>query len=93
MVEILIVPLIGHIKFRNETSDPMEFGSHIDDIILEPNSEFHYSLKSDDTYIVDIDLDTTVPTSGNNYFLIRRNLRRISFQHFQLSCSAMEFMP
>ena len=42
----------------------MEYGSHKDDIMLEPSSEFYYSLKSDDTYLVDIDLGTTVPTSG-----------------------------
>ena len=42
----------------------MEFGSHGDELILEPNSEHHYSLKSDDTYLVDIDLVTTDPTSG-----------------------------
>ena len=42
----------------------MEFGSHTDELILEPNSEYHYSLKSDDTYLIDIDLETTDPTSG-----------------------------
>ena len=42
----------------------MEYGSHTDEIILEPNSQFQFSMKSDDTYLVDIDLETTDPTSG-----------------------------
>ena len=47
----------------------MEFGSHRDELILEPNAEYQYSLKSDDTYLVDIDLKTSDPTSGNFCFL------------------------
>ena len=42
----------------------MEYGSHTDEILLEPNSEFKFSSKSDDTYLVDIELETTDPTSG-----------------------------
>ena len=75
----------------------MEFGSHRDEVILEPNSEYHYSLKSDDTYLVDIDLVTTNPTSGKEaifllFIQFPRRLRQ-SFQPFQLSCSGMEILP
>ena len=59
----------------------MEFGSHGDELILEPNSEYHYSLKSDDTYLVDIDLKTTDPTSGKetifSFYLIPKNIKTI----------------
>jgi len=72
-------------KHTNETSDPMEFGSHMDDIMLEPNSEFHYSLKSDDTYIVDIDLDTTVPTSVFSAVLLGNGVYAIGFRNIRLA--------
>ena len=71
----------------------MEYGSHTDEILLEPNSEFQFSLKSDDTYLVDIDLETTVPTSGITATIKPRYQRKTSFQPSQLSCSAKEIMP
>lgn len=72
-------------KHKNETSDPMEYGSHTDKIILEPNSEFHYSLKSDDTYLVDIDLDTTVPTSAFSAVMLGNGNYAIGFKNIRLA--------
>ena len=62
----------------------MEYGSHTDEIILEPNSEFQFSLKSDDTYLVDINLETTDPTSGITATKLNLEKRKMSFQPSQL---------
>ena len=42
----------------------MEYGKWNKSEIILPNSEFQYSLKSDDMYLVDIELKTAFPTSG-----------------------------
>ena len=51
-------------KHTNNGGKTMEYGKWNKSEIILPNSEFQYSLKSDDTYLVDIELKTAFPTSG-----------------------------
>jgi len=79
-------------KNTSETSDPMEYGSHTDEIILEPNSQFQFSLKSDDTYLVDIDLETTDPTSAFSAVMLGNGDYAIGFRNIRLAMPKIDTM-